>query len=59
MFFVVFLGNTVTTMWVIPQKLREKVRLRERFAILDKYLRRPNNRGDGNDALSETERKED
>jgi len=31
-------------MMVIPQKLKEKVQLKERFVALDKYFRRPNNR---------------
>jgi hypothetical protein len=29
-------------MMIIPQKLREKVKLKQRFAALDKYLRRTN-----------------
>jgi len=43
LFFIVFFGNTLTTSMVIPQKLREKVRLKERFAILNKYIRRQSN----------------
>jgi len=39
LFFTVFFGNMVTTMMVIPQKLREKVKLKERFVAIDKYLR--------------------
>lgn len=45
LFLVVFLGNIVTTMMVIPQKLKEKVKLKERFIALDKYLRRQNREG--------------
>jgi hypothetical protein len=60
LFFVVFLGNTLTTMMVIPQKLKEKVRLTERFEFLDKYLRRPNRQEVADSqASSENEKKED
>jgi len=45
LFFTVFLGNIVTTMMVIPQKLKEKVKLKERFIALDKYFRRQNREG--------------
>lgn len=38
LFFALFLGNTITTSMVIPQKLREKVRLKYRFTRLDKYF---------------------
>lgn len=31
MFFVLFIGNTMTTLMVIPDKLREKVNLKYRF----------------------------
>lgn len=31
MFFVLFIGNTMTTLMVIPDKLREKVNLRYQF----------------------------
>lgn len=54
MFFIVFLGNTTTTLMVIPQKLREKVRLRERFQILDKYLRRQNRHNETSPTSTET-----
>jgi len=42
LFASVFLGNTLTTMMIIPQKLKERVKLKQRFAALDKYLRRTN-----------------
>jgi len=42
LFFTVFLGNILTTLMVIPQKLKEKVKLKERFVALDKYFRRSN-----------------
>lgn len=38
LFLILFLGNTLTTSMVIPQKLREKVRLKYRFTRLDKYF---------------------
>jgi len=53
MFFLIFLGNTVTTLMVIPQKLKEKVRLKERFSALDKYLRRQNRDNSADSAPSQ------
>ncbi len=38
LFLILFLGNTLTTSMVIPQKLRDKVRLKYRFTRLDKYF---------------------
>jgi len=38
LFFILFLGNILTTMMVIPQKLGDKVRLKYRFTRLDKYF---------------------
>jgi len=49
MFMLIFLGNTITTLMVIPQKLKEKVRLTERFSILDKYFNKRNNRDNSAD----------
>jgi len=38
LFFVLFLGNTLTTSLVIPQKIKDKVKLKYRFTRLDKYF---------------------
>ncbi|XP_057376435.1 transmembrane protein 120 homolog [Daphnia carinata] len=38
LFLILFLGNILTTSMVIPQKLRDKVRLKYRFTRLDKYF---------------------
>ena len=38
LFLILFLGNTLTTSMVIPQKLKDKVRLKYRFTRLDKYF---------------------
>ena len=38
LFFVLFLGNCLTTASVIPQKLRERFKLKYRFTRLDKYM---------------------
>ncbi|XP_046396512.1 transmembrane protein 120 homolog [Ischnura elegans] len=45
LFLVLFLGNTVTTSMVIPQKLREKVKLNVRFTRQEKGSRNSSNMG--------------
>jgi len=42
LFLSVFLGNVITTCMIIPQKLREKVRLKLRFSQTVSYLRGQN-----------------
>ncbi|KAG0710145.1 Transmembrane protein 120 [Chionoecetes opilio] len=37
LFFLLFLGNTLTTLSVIPQKLKERMKFKYRFTRLDKY----------------------
>ena len=58
LFLVLFLGNSLTTSMVIPQKLGDKVRLQYKFTRLDKYFstykkggRKYTLSGDMNDAL--------
>lgn len=38
LFFVLFLGNCLTTAVIIPQKLKERFKLKYRFTRLDKYI---------------------
>lgn len=38
LFFLLFLGNTLTTLSVIPQKLKERMKFKYRFTRLDKYI---------------------
>ncbi|MCL4135937.1 UNVERIFIED_CONTAM: hypothetical protein GTU68_053044 [Idotea baltica] len=38
LFLVLFLGNTFTTALVVPQKLKERIKLKYRFTRLDKYI---------------------
>lgn len=38
LFFILGLGNTFTTMRVIPEKLKERLKLKYRFTKLDKYF---------------------
>ncbi|OXA52810.1 transmembrane protein 120 homolog [Folsomia candida] len=42
LFLTVFLGNVITTLMIIPQKLKEKVKLKQRFSQTVSYLRRQN-----------------
>ncbi|KAK7071258.1 hypothetical protein SK128_008990 [Halocaridina rubra] len=37
-FFILFLGNTLTTLSLIPQKLKERMKFKYRFTRLDKYI---------------------
>ncbi|KAF2360236.1 TMPIT-like [Trinorchestia longiramus] len=38
LFFLLFLGNSITTASTIPQKLKERFKLKYRFTRLDKYI---------------------
>lgn len=38
LFLIVSLGNIITTVMVIPQKLQEKVKLRERIGRIRRFL---------------------
>ncbi|XP_042892643.1 transmembrane protein 120 homolog [Penaeus japonicus] len=38
LFFVLFLGNTLTTISIIPQKIKERMKFKYRFTRLDKYI---------------------
>lgn len=38
LFFLLFLGNTLTTLSVIPQKIKERMKFKYRFTRLDKYI---------------------
>ncbi|XP_045107971.1 transmembrane protein 120 homolog isoform X3 [Portunus trituberculatus] len=38
LFLLLFLGNTLTTLSVIPQKLKERMKFKYRFTRLDKYI---------------------
>ncbi|XP_047476051.1 transmembrane protein 120 homolog [Penaeus chinensis] len=38
LFLVLFLGNTLTTISIIPQKIKERMKLKYRFTRLDKYI---------------------
>ncbi|XP_068222754.1 transmembrane protein 120 homolog [Palaemon carinicauda] len=37
-FFILFLGNTLTTLSLIPQKIKERMKFKYRFTRLDKYI---------------------
>ncbi|XP_064081504.1 transmembrane protein 120 homolog isoform X1 [Macrobrachium nipponense] len=37
-FLILFLGNTLTTLSVIPQKIKERMKFKYRFTRLDKYI---------------------
>lgn len=38
LFLLLFLGNTLTTLLVIPQKIKERMKFKYRFTRLDKYI---------------------
>lgn len=38
LFLILFLGNTLTTLSVIPQKIKERMKFKYRFTRLDKYI---------------------
>ncbi|KAK3868667.1 hypothetical protein Pcinc_025967 [Petrolisthes cinctipes] len=38
LFLLLFLGNTLTTLSVIPQKIKERMKFKYRFTRLDKYI---------------------